>query len=188
MNFDQPIQPIQSILTTEQINDLRSDAKNMYGAERRSFQADITLKYCHGSARKAEKIFGWGRRTIKVGLAEKKTGVVCVGAQPAFCGSKIWEARYPKAAEELRKLIKTQQNLTSRLTSKEVLSKLSKQVPRESLPSLSTMDNILIRMGYRLRKVRKNSRKKKSDERSSLHYHQSITPRLKPEICESKSD
>jgi len=152
----------QHILTIEQIKELRTTAKKMYGVERRLFEAEITLKYCHGSPRKAEKVFGWGRRTIKIGLAELKTGVICVGAQQAFCGSKIWENRYPKVAEELRKLIDIHKNSGVRLTSKEFLAKLTKQFPAEYLPSLSTMDNILVRMGYRIRKIKKPYCKKSS--------------------------
>ncbi|CAK0748719.1 transposase [Gammaproteobacteria bacterium] len=165
--------PQHSLLTSDQIDNLRSTAKNMYGANRRSFQAEITIQYCHGSARKAEKIFGWGRRTIKIGLAERKAGVVCVGAQPAFCGSKIWEERYPEAAGKLRELIETHFQPASelrspatvpRLTSKKVLNRLSKLVPEEYLPSLSTMDNILIRMGYRIRKSKTHHPQQKIEE------------------------
>ncbi|WP_199350149.1 hypothetical protein [Nostoc flagelliforme] len=54
-------------------------ASKMNGVERRSFQAQMTLKYCQGSARQAETAFGWGRQNIEVGLAEKRTGITCVG-------------------------------------------------------------------------------------------------------------
>lgn len=158
----------EPILTIEQIEDLRTTAKNMYGAKRRAFQAEIALKYCHGSPRKAEKIFGWGRRTVKVGLAELKSGVICVGAQQAFCGSKIWENRYPKIANELKQVVEIQKKLGTRLTSKEVLSKLSKRVSSQYLPSISTMDNILVRMGYRIRRIKKSRRKPSIPTESSI--------------------
>lgn len=50
----------------------------MNGVERRSFQAQMTLKYLKGCARQAETVFGWGRQNIEVGLAEKRTGITCV--------------------------------------------------------------------------------------------------------------
>jgi len=165
------------LLTNEQIDNLRSTAKNMYGAHRRSFQAEMTVEYCHGSARKAEKIFGWGRRTIRIGLAERNSGVVCVGAQPAFCGSKVWEERYPEAANKLRELIEVHLQSTSdlrpsashtRLTSKKVLNRLNKLVSEECLPSLSTMDNILIRMGYRIRKTKHHPREIRETNRAFI--------------------
>ncbi len=66
-------------LTASQIEDLRLAASKMNGVERRSFQAQMALKYCQGSARLAETVFGWGRQNIEVGLAEKRTGITCVG-------------------------------------------------------------------------------------------------------------
>ncbi len=43
-------------LTPSQIQDLRLAASKMTGAARRAFQAEMTLKYCRGSARLAETI------------------------------------------------------------------------------------------------------------------------------------
>lgn len=60
--------------TPQQIADLRLAASQMTGATRRSFQAEMALKYCDGNARRAETVFGWGRHNIEVGLAEKRTG------------------------------------------------------------------------------------------------------------------
>jgi hypothetical protein len=37
----------------------------MYGTKRRNFQAEMTIKYCKGSARIAERKFGWGRNNIE---------------------------------------------------------------------------------------------------------------------------
>ena len=76
----------------------------MTGARRRAFQAEIAIKYCNSSARLTEVVFGWGRNTVETGLAEKRTGIVCVGAQSGFSGSKRWEERYPEAAVALGKL------------------------------------------------------------------------------------
>lgn len=64
--------------TPQQIADLRLAASQMTGATRRSFQAEMALKYCDGNARRAETVFGWGRHNIEVGLAEKRTGIECL--------------------------------------------------------------------------------------------------------------
>jgi predicted Fe-S protein YdhL (DUF1289 family) len=48
--------------TPQQIADLRLAASQMTGATRRAFQAEMTLKYCDGNARRAEEVFGWGRQ------------------------------------------------------------------------------------------------------------------------------
>ena len=48
-------------LSAYQIEDLKLASSKMTGAERRAFQAAMTLKYCQGIARLAERVFGWGR-------------------------------------------------------------------------------------------------------------------------------
>ena len=57
-------------LSSSQIEDLRLAAAKMHETERRSFQAEIALKYCGGSARLAEIVFGWGRESVETGLGE----------------------------------------------------------------------------------------------------------------------
>ena len=44
------------------VPDIQLAAKKLTGFKRREFQAELTLKYCNGSARKAETLFGWVRR------------------------------------------------------------------------------------------------------------------------------
>ena len=91
-------------LIPSQIEDLRLAASKMDGVERRGFQAEMALKYCEGSARLAETVFGWGRKNIELGLAEKRTGIICVGLQSAFSGAKRWEEKQPSAALSLRQI------------------------------------------------------------------------------------
>ena len=69
-----PEQPLSS----SQIEDLRLAASKLLGAGRRSFQAEMALKYCEGSARLAETVFGWGRNNVELGLAEQRTGITCI--------------------------------------------------------------------------------------------------------------
>ena len=160
-----------SSLTPSQIHDLRLAASNMTGATRRAFQAEMTLKYCHGSARLAETTMGWSREAVEVGLAEQRTGVICLGAHAAYSGRKRWEEQYPEAAEVLRQLAEAhaQQDPTfrttlayTRLTAKAAGAALRAHgIPADHLPSPSTMAEILNRMGYRLRKVIKAKPQKK---------------------------
>ena len=91
-------------LSTSQIDDLRLASSKLSGAKRRSFQAEISLKYCGGSPRLTETIFHWSRETVELGLAERRTGITCKGAQPGFSGTKLWEERQPDAADALRQL------------------------------------------------------------------------------------
>jgi hypothetical protein len=165
-----PISSI-SLMIESQSEDIRLAATKMYGAKRRSFQADMALKYCQGSARRAEKMFGWGRQNVKVGMAEKRTGIICLGEHSAFSGNKCWEERYPKGAESLRQLAESHsqqdpsfrtQLAYTRLTAREALKQLGEQgISKEELPAPSTMAKILNRMGFRLRKVVKAKPQKK---------------------------
>ena len=78
--------------TPQQIADLRLAASHMSGATRRAFQAEMALKYCDGNPRRAEAVFGWGRQNIEVGLAEKRTGIVCLRA--SIMGSATLHTRH----------------------------------------------------------------------------------------------
>ena len=86
-------------LSPSQTTDLRLAASQMTGAKRRAFEAEMTLKYCDGNPLMAEAVFGWGRQTVALGLAERRTGIMCLGAQSAFSGRKRWEAQQPKVAK-----------------------------------------------------------------------------------------
>ena len=99
-----------------QIADLRLAASNMTGPTRRAFEAEMTLKYCGGHPLMAEAVFGWGRQTVALGLAERRTGIMCLGAQSACSGRKRWEERQPQVAEALRQLadVQAQQDPTFR--------------------------------------------------------------------------
>lgn len=164
----------ESQLSASQIEDLRLASSSLLGAKRRSFQAQMALKYCGGSARCTERVFGWGRNNVALGLEEKRTGLTCIGAQAAFGGTKRWEERYPDAAEALQEIaeIHAQQDpsfLTTiaytRLTAAAGIEQLKEQgYPQEQIPAPSTMAVILNRMGYRLRPVVKAKPKKKSQK------------------------
>lgn len=161
-------------LSLDQIADIRLASSLMTGAKRRAFQGEIALKYCRGSARLSETVFGWKRQTVALGLAEKRSGITCVGAHR---GSKRWEEQQPIAAEVLCQLAEAhaQQDPTfnstiayTRLTAAEALAQMSFQgFSKAQLPSPSTMAEVLNRMGYRLRKVVK-AKPKKNCQRQTL--------------------
>jgi hypothetical protein len=165
-------------LRPSQIVDLRLAASKMTGATRRAFQAEMALKYCGGNPLLAETIFGWGRHTVEVGLAERRTGITCLGAQAAFSGRKPWEDTQPEAAEALGRLAEAhaQQDPTfrttlayTRLTAQAALAALRAQGDSEDqLPSPSTMAAVLNRLGFRLRKVVKAKPQKKIAETDAI--------------------
>ncbi len=163
------------MLKASQIEDLKLASSLLSGAERRSFQAAMTAKYCQGNARQTERVFGWGRETVQLGLHEQRTGIICLGAQASCSGNTLWEEKHPEVAQALWALAESpsQQDPTfrtslsyTRLTAAEALKQLHAQgFPEDQLPSPSTMAEILNRNGYRLRKVLKAKPQKKFQKR-----------------------
>ncbi|MDP1980988.1 MAG: hypothetical protein Q8K23_00440 [Sulfuritalea sp.] len=159
------------------IDDLKLAASKMRGEARRSFQAAMSIKYCEGSARQTESMFGWNRETVAVGLHERRTGIICLGGHEAFCGNVRWEERYPEAAKLLWGLAQTQSQQDpsfrttlsyTRLTATEATKRLAQLgVTEDELPSPSAMAEILNRNGYRLRPVIKAKPQKKSPRQTT---------------------
>ena len=139
--------------------DLRLAASTMTGPTRRAFEAEMTMNYGEGPPLMAETVLGWGRQTVALGLAERRTGIICLGAQSACSGRKRWEEQHPQAAQALRQLAEAhaQQDPTfrtsltyTRLTAQAALNALTEQGYREDqLPSPTTMAEVLNRMGFR---------------------------------------
>jgi hypothetical protein len=168
----------QPSLTPSQVADMRLAASKMTGPTRRAFEAEMAVKYCGVNPLKTESVFGWGRQTVALGLAERRTGIVCLGAQSAFRGRRRWEEQHPEAAQALRQLAEAhaQQDPTcrtrltyTRLTAQAALEALQEQGDSpEQLPSPSTMAEVLNRMGYRWRKVVKAKPQKKIKETDAI--------------------
>jgi len=57
---------------------IKDAAKRLTGFKKRQYQASIALKYFDGSARKTERVMGWGRDTLEKGLGEARTGIRCL--------------------------------------------------------------------------------------------------------------
>jgi hypothetical protein len=173
MTISSPLPPTQ-----KQIEDLQFATSKMHGVERRSFIAEMALKYCNGSARKTESLFGWGREMVNTGLGEKRTGIICIGAQSSYGGNSRWEEQQPEAAEALRKLAESHAQQDSsfltemaftRLTAEQALKQLSQQgFTDEQLPAAGTMAKVLNRLGFRLRPVVKSKPLKKIPETDAI--------------------
>ena len=178
----------QAVADAGHLDDIKLAASKMPGAERRAFQAAMALKYCAGSPRQAEAVFGWSRGAVELGLHEKRTGIVCLSARSAFCGDKLWEEKHPEVADALWALARShsQQDPTfhttlsfTRLTATQALEQLRAQgFAEQVLPSASTMAEVLNRNGYRLRPVLKAKPQKKFPKPTPSSP--TFTPRTKP--------
>jgi transposase len=157
-------------ITESEKQSIKSAGRKLTGLRRRQFQAEMAIKYCQGSARQAEKIFGWGREAVHTGLNELRSGIRCLDN---FClrGRHKTEQQQPNLVQEIHALVeptsqadpKFQTPLAyTRITAKAVHEQLvSKAKPDQQVPAERTLYDILNRLGYRLRRVRKTKPQKK---------------------------
>ncbi len=174
-------------LTEDLIASLKTAAALLTGYKRRQFQAEMTLKYCDGSARRAERVFGWGRDAVHTGLNELHTGIRCLDACH-LRGRKKTEDQCPALAEHIHRLIeptvqadpKFQTTLAyTRVTAEAVHQVLKTQDDvKDHVPCRQTVGRILNRLGYRLRSVLK-ARPEKKFPRPTLSSPRSTPPATK---------
>jgi hypothetical protein len=157
-------------LTDDLIASLKTAARLLTGYRRRRFQAQMTLHYCGGSARRAEKVFGWGRDAVHTGLNELRTGIRCLDAYE-LRGRKKSEELCPPLIDHIQRLVDPQAQADpkfqtpfafTRITAKAVRDAL-KAVPelQDFVPCRQTVGELLNRLGYRLRRVLKTRPEKK---------------------------
>jgi hypothetical protein len=156
---------------------IRSGARRLTGYQRRLFQAEVVTALCGGNARQAEYRFGWGRETVEKGLHEQQHGVRCL-ENFAAKGRKRSEEKDPQLAADIRAIVEPQSYADPELKSSRRYSNLSaaevraallqKGYPEDQLPSERTMRDILNRMNFRLKRIRKGKPLKKTKETDAI--------------------
>lgn len=154
-----------------------SGARRLTGHQRRLFVAEVATELCGGSARQAERRFGWGRATVEKGLHESRTGVRCVENFIAR-GRPRSEEKNPQLAEDIRAIAEPHTQADPELKSARRYTNLSaaevqealiaKGYSKDELPSERTMRDILNRMNYRLKRIQKGKPLKKTDETDAI--------------------
>ena len=156
---------------------VRSAAKRLTGFQRRSFMAEVASRLCDGSARKAERRFGWARGAVETGLHEVSQGVRCVENFSAR-GRPRSELADPRLADDIRSLVEPFTQADPELKSSRRYTNVSAAEVRRALiekghdplglPGERTMRDILNRMNYRLRRIRKAKPLKKTAETDAV--------------------
>jgi Rhodopirellula transposase DDE domain len=151
---------------------IRSGARRLTGYRRRLFQAEVATALCGGCARQAERRFGWGRETVEKGLHELRQGVRCL-ENFAARGRRRSEEKDPQLAADIRAIVEPHTYADPELKSSRRYSNLSaaevrealvtKGYPEEELPGERAMRDILNRMNYRLKRLRKGKPLKKTE-------------------------
>jgi hypothetical protein len=158
-------------LTNDVIQTIQSAARLLTGPRRRQFQAETTLRYCDGSARQAEVVFGWGREAVSTGLNELRTGIRCLDACH-LRGRKKTEELCPEIEGHIRRLVDPQAQADPKFQTALAFTRITAKAVRDALlaipeltgrvPSRQTVGDVLNRLGYRLRRVLKTRPEKKS--------------------------
>lgn len=154
-----------------------SGARRLRGYQRRLFVAEVATELCGGSARQAERRFGWGRATVEKGLHESCSGVRCLENFTAR-GRPRSEEKNPQLAEDIRSIVEPHTQADPELKSSRRYTNLSAIEVREALiangysqeelPSERTMRDILNRMNYRLKRIQKGKPLKKTEETDAI--------------------
>ncbi len=187
--------------TVDQVDALlRSGARRLIGYQRRLFQAEVATQLCGGSARLAERRFGWGRDTVEKGLHESVKGVRCV-ENFAARGRRRSEDKNEALAADIRAIVEPHTYADPELQSSRRYTNLSAAEVREALiakghlktelPSERTMRDILNRMNYRLKRIQKGKPLKKTKETDAIFAHVKEVQaecRNDPEVLEISMD
>ena len=154
-----------------------SAARRLKGRPRRLFQAEVADELCHGSPRAAERRFGWARDSVATGQNETRSGLRCVENFPAR-GKAPLEVKDPQLAAVIRAIVEPHTHADPELKSSRRYTNLSaaevraalieKGYPRSGLPSERTMRDILNRMNYRLKRLRKGKPLKKTEQTDAI--------------------
>jgi Rhodopirellula transposase DDE domain len=157
---------------TESVKEtIKLAARKLTGFLRRQFQAEMTIKYCQGHPRRAEEVFGWGRDAVNTGLNELRTGIRCLDGF-SVRGRHRTEEQQPELVSVIHALVEPESQVDpkfqtplayTRMTAKAVHEQLKANATGESrhVPAERTVHDILNRLGYRLRRVRKTKPQKK---------------------------
>jgi len=165
-------------LTESFVATCKDAASKLTGPKRRAFQAQVTLDYLKGCPRRAERVFGWGRHTVELGLNELRTGVVCRDNFSAR-GNKKTEVKLPELEQDIRVLAEPQSQQDPKFQSPFLYTRMTAAAMRqalierkgwtdEELPHANTIGEILNRLGFKLRRVQKAKPLKKVRETDAI--------------------
>jgi Rhodopirellula transposase DDE domain len=146
---------------------LKDAARKLTGYRKRDFMAKVAEDYFAGSARKAETVLGWNRKSVQLGLHERRTELICLDNYGAR-GRHKSETELPNLGADIRSMVDVQSQADPKFQSTFLYARISARAVRENLvsekgydsaqlPSRQTIGAILNRMGYRLKKHKKQS-------------------------------
>ena len=159
---------------------LKLAALKLRGSARRQFLSEVCDRLCDGNARQAENRFGWGRATIEKGSTERAAheSGESTSAISAHRGKKCSEEANPQLAIDIRLIVEPNTHCDPELKSDRVYTNMTSREVHEALrargyrdadlPSERTLRDILNRMNYRLKRIRKAKPLKKTEDTDAI--------------------
>ena len=165
-------------LPKDYIATIKDASKKLSGSKRRAFQAQVAIDYFDSKSRLAERVFGWDRNTVELGLHELRTGLACIGNFKAR-GNKKEEEKKPQLEVDICHLAEPESQVDPKFQSDFKYTRITAKAMREALitkkgwqdealPSEKTIGNIMNRLDYRLRRVQKAKPIKKVKETDAI--------------------
>jgi hypothetical protein len=157
---------------------LKSAAAKLKGSARRLFIAETVKELGLGGQAVAERELGWNRVTIRKGLHELNSGIMCADAY-SMRGRKKSEVRLPNLENDICSIVEPKAQVDAtlhttrmyvKMTAEEVRKQLIEQkgYKDEDLPKRRTISSVLNRMDLHLKKVQKNQPLKKIPETDAI--------------------
>jgi hypothetical protein len=151
--------------------------KMIKNCDKRIVVAIISEEYGYGGDTFVSKEFNIGRDTIRKGRNELRTGIRCIDAFN-MRGRKKTEEHLPNIREDIKDIIDSQSQtdpkfdstrLFTRLTTEEVRNQLIlKSYTDEELPTNQTLNNMINKLGYNMKRVQKVKPLKKIAETDAI--------------------
>lgn len=164
------------------INDFFGSCKNILiktvdklkGSDRRIVLAEIADEYGYGGISLVARRFNAGRDTIAKGMIELKNNIQIKDAHDKK-GRKTISHKLPNLSNDIQRIVDSQSQIDPKFQSERLYTKLtvnaireelinSKGYKNEELPTNQTINNLVNKLGYKLKKVQKSKPKMKIDE------------------------
>ncbi|MEN0051395.1 MAG: hypothetical protein AAF806_30295 [Bacteroidota bacterium] len=172
-----------TLLSPELLSNIKKTIKLLKGHEKRRYVAEMTNKYLNGSKYKAERIFGVRRTCVELGQHELRSGIRCIEAFNVRSRKKT-EFIHKSLAAQIEKIVShyTQSDRCHnntlgyvKITAKQVrLDLLREYFYEETDFTEATINNVLNRLGYTLKRVQKTKPLKRIPQTDEIFENHKI--------------